>query len=349
MYESSEWKDSPWITLDPEGWAPLTEGRTPAQYRKKAILFHQEDAADAEAYWSLVLCRYGVEYVEDPATHARIPTINRTQFTSVFDDENYRSALAHAGVGQRAIYEREAEAINRIQKGILEISEREAPFDVFLCYKETDENGQRTIDSTLAQDIYYQLTEQGRRVFFARITLEDKAGQEYEPYIFAALHSAKVMVVVGTRPEYLNAVWVRNEWSRYLALMKHDRKRLLIPCYRDMDPYDLPEQLAPEFFIQRRQELQNRPRLSRRYIDFNGTHYGITPLSSVNSERRLRKPAANWAATSRFPAIHHMGAGNERYMASYAEQMDKKGSRASSASTRSISSRQTQFTLLISL
>ena len=52
------------------------------------------------------------------------------------------------------------------------------------------------------------------------------------------------MVVVGTRPEYLNAVWVRNEWSRYLSLMKDDRKRLLIPCYRDMDPYDLPEQLS---------------------------------------------------------------------------------------------------------
>ena len=47
MYESSEWKDSPWITLDLEGWAPLTEGRAPVQYRKKAILFHQEDAADA--------------------------------------------------------------------------------------------------------------------------------------------------------------------------------------------------------------------------------------------------------------------------------------------------------------
>ncbi len=74
--------------------------------------------------------------------------------------------------------------------------------------------------------------------------MEDKAGQEYEPYIFAALHSAKVMVVVGTKPEYLNAVWVKNEWSRYLTLMKHDRKRLLIPCYRDMDPYDLPEQLS---------------------------------------------------------------------------------------------------------
>ena len=139
---------------------------------------------------------------------------------------------------------KESETIAREKGGNLSISQKEQAFDVFSCYKETDENGQRTIDSTLAKDIYYQVTEQGQRVFFARITLEDKAGQEYEPYIFAALHSAKVMLVVGTKPEYLNAVWVKNEWSRYLALMKHDRKRLLIPCYRDMDPYDLPEQLS---------------------------------------------------------------------------------------------------------
>lgn len=115
---------------------------------------------------------------------------------------------------------------------------------MFICYKETDENGQRTRDSQWAQDVYYGLTEQGLKVFFSRITLEDKLGQQYEPYIFAALNSAKVMVVIGSRPEYFNAVWVKNEWSRYLSLMKHDHKRLLIPCYRDMDPYDLPEELS---------------------------------------------------------------------------------------------------------
>jgi len=27
-----------------------------------------EDRTDAEAYWSIVLCRYGIEYVEDPVT-----------------------------------------------------------------------------------------------------------------------------------------------------------------------------------------------------------------------------------------------------------------------------------------
>lgn len=125
-----------------------------------------------------------------------------------------------------------------------QFSANEKPYDVFICYKETDENGQRTRDSQWAQDVYYGLTEQGLKVFFSRITLEDKLGQQYEPYIFAPLNSAKVMVVIGSRPEYFNAVWVKNEWSRYLSLMKHDHKRLLIPCYRDMDPYDLPEELS---------------------------------------------------------------------------------------------------------
>ena len=118
------------------------------------------------------------------------------------------------------------------------------PFDVFICYKETDANGRRTPDSVLATDLYHQLTQEGFKVFFSRITLEDKLGTAYEPYIFAALNSAKVMVVLGTKPEYFNAVWVKNEWSRYLALIRGGAKKVLIPAYRDMDPYDLPEEFS---------------------------------------------------------------------------------------------------------
>lgn len=203
-----------------------------------------EDNTDAEAYWSLVLCKYGIEYVEDPTSRKRIPTVNRAQFTSVFDDENYRSALQYADAQQKSIYQEEANTINEIQKGILAISQQEEPFDVFICYKETDNNGRRTPDSVLANDLYHLLTLEGFKVFFARITLEDKLGTAYEPYIFAALNSAKVMVVLGTRPEYFNAVWVRNEWSRYLTLIKSGAKKMLIPAYKDMDPYDLPEEFA---------------------------------------------------------------------------------------------------------
>lgn len=204
-----------------------------------------EDKTDAEAYWSLVLCRYGIEYVEDPTSHKRVPTVNRAQFTSIYADEDYKSAIEYSDSYQKTIYEDEAKAIDEIQKGILAISQKEEPFDVFICYKETDNNGRRTMDSVLANDLYHQLVQEGYKVFFSRITLEDKLGTAYEPYIFAALNSAKVMVVLGTRPEYFNAVWVKNEWSRYLTLVQQSNgKKVLIPAYKDMDPYDLPEEFS---------------------------------------------------------------------------------------------------------
>lgn len=205
----------------------------------------EQDDSEAEAHWGIVLCRYGIEYVEDPTTHERIPTCHRTMYEPVTQDVDYIAAIDYSDTLQQAIYEKEARAIDRIQKGILEIVKKEDPFDVFICYKETDENGKRTIDSVLANDLYHQLTQEGFKVFFSRITLEDKLGTAYEPYIFAALNSAKVMVVLGTKPEYFNAVWVKNEWNRYLSLVKQSNgKKVLIPAYRDMDPYDLPEEFS---------------------------------------------------------------------------------------------------------
>lgn len=197
---------------------------------------------DAESYWGIVLCRYGIEYVEDPRTHRRIPTVNRAQFTSIFDDEDYKKAIQYADTLQKEVYEAEATVIDKIQKGILDISNKEEPFDVFICYKETDENGQRTKDSVYAQSIYDWLVKQGYKVFFSRITLEDKLGSAYEPYIFAALNSARVMLVVGTKKEHFNAVWVKNEWSRYLLLIKAGKEKTIIPVYKDISPYDLPEE-----------------------------------------------------------------------------------------------------------
>ena len=204
----------------------------------------EQDDSEAEAHWGIVLCKYGIEYVEDPKTSARIPTCHRTLFEAVTTDSDYLAAIDYSDATQQSVYESEARAIDRIQKDILKIVENEKPFDVFICYKETDENGKRTVDSIIANDIYYQLTEEGFKVFYSAITLEDKLGEAYEPYIFAALNSAKVMLVLGTKPEYFNAVWVKNEWSRYLQLMKTNRSKLLIPCYRDMDAYDLPEEFS---------------------------------------------------------------------------------------------------------
>ncbi len=221
--------------------------RLKGQFDKAQELYEKivnDGTIDPEAHWGIVLCKYGVEYVEDPKIHARIPTCHRTQIESVLSDVDYQSAIKYADGEQKKIYEREAKAIDEIQKGILSIVNSEKSYDVFICYKETDENGNRTKDSVIANDIYYRLTKEGYKVFFAAISLEDKLGKEYEPYIFAALNSAKVMLALGTKSEYFNAVWVKNEWSRYLKIISKDKSRLLIPCYRDMDAYELPDEFA---------------------------------------------------------------------------------------------------------
>ena len=199
---------------------------------------------DAEAHWSLVLCRYGIEYVEDPSTLERVPTCHRASYDSIFDDIDYIEAVNKADTVAMSLYQKEAAKIDRIQKGILEISQKEKPFDIFICYKETDSIGERTLDSVKAQEIYDTLTDKGYKVFFSRITLEDKLGQSYEPYIFAALNSAKVMLVVGANPDYINSVWVKNEWSRYLKIMSKKKDRTLIPCYLNMSPYELPDEFS---------------------------------------------------------------------------------------------------------
>ena len=199
---------------------------------------------EAEAYWGLVLCRYGIKYVDDPATGKKIPTCHRSSFESVLEDGDFEQACENADAVARKVYREEAKAIEELRRDILEVSGKEEPYDIFICYKESDDKGERTIDSVIAQDVYEALVEKGYRVFFSRISLEDKLGTAYEPYIFAALNSAKVMLAFGTDYEYFNAVWVKNEWSRFLALIAAGQKKTLIPCYKGIDAYDLPKEFA---------------------------------------------------------------------------------------------------------
>ena len=204
-----------------------------------------EDNTNAEAYWGVVLAKYGIEYVKDPKTQNRVPTCHRVQYESILSDLDYKEAIKNAQDSKaRTLYEKEAIQIAEIQKKILTVARNEKIYDIFICYKETDSNGQRTKDSVFAQDIYSQLVENKYNVFFSRITLEDKLGTEYESYIFSALNSVKIMLVIGTTKENFEAVWVKNEWSRFLDLLRKDRSKVIIPCYRDMNAYDLPEELS---------------------------------------------------------------------------------------------------------
>ncbi len=219
--------------------------RIKSEFDKAAGIYESiiaEFRDEAEAYWGLVLCKYGIEYVDD-GKGSRIPTCHRTLPLSIMEDDDFQQACENADISAKNIYRDEAKAIDKIQKKILNIALNEDPYDIFICYKETDDiTGARTEDSLIAQDIYTGLLKDGYRVFFARDSLREVAGAEYEPYIYAALSSAKIMLAIGTKHDYYDAVWVKNEWSRFISMMSDDLSKVLIPCFKNMDAYDMPKE-----------------------------------------------------------------------------------------------------------
>ncbi|MCR4754191.1 MAG: TIR domain-containing protein [Lachnospiraceae bacterium] len=204
----------------------------------------REDPTDSEGYYGIALCKYGIEYVDDPESARKVPTCHRTRLTPISQDADFQKAIEYANPDTKQLYLSEAERIDTILKRIIELSSKQEKYDVFICYKDGDGHGGRTEASVLAQDIYEYLTERDYRVFFSRKTLENKLGNEYEPIIFSALYSAKVMLLVGTKPEEYNSVWVKNEWVRFMERISTGDDCTIIPLYKDMSPYELPSEMA---------------------------------------------------------------------------------------------------------
>lgn len=226
-------------------WGRADKLRRAGEYDRAEELYDELlklDDTDSEIYWCKVLCRYGIEYVEERGKH--VPTINRFRYKPIINDNDYRAAVNIADGDRRRIYILQMTELEELRKAVLAVSQTERPYDIFICYKETDRDGRRTEDSVLAAGLYRSLAADGYRVFFARVALEDKIGREYEPYIFSAINSAKVMFVVGTTPDNFSAPWVKNEWSRYLTRISESGEGTLAVLYRDMRREDLPREFA---------------------------------------------------------------------------------------------------------
>lgn len=202
------------------------------------------DPHDAEAHYGIALCKYGIEYVDDPVTERKVPTCHRTRYTLMSQDVDFKKALEEADADTAQIYQQEAAQIDAILKRIRQLSSDQEKYDIFICYKEGDGMGGRTHTSVQAQKIYQKLESSGYKVFFARKTLEKKLGSEYEPIIFSALFSAKVMLTIGEKPEEFQGVWVRNEWMRFRERMEAGEECTLIPLYRNMSPEELPQEFV---------------------------------------------------------------------------------------------------------
>ena len=198
---------------------------------------------EAEGYWGLVLCKYGIEYA-DNASGKKVPVCHRISYDSVMDDEDFELVMENSDSESRAIFREEAKIIEENRKKYIQIAESEQPYDIYISYRAKDDNGDKTAVSEIAGHLYNKLTSAGYSVFLSEAALKGKKQSDCEPYIYSALNSANVMLALGTSYDDYNDVWVKNEWNRYLEIAEKNKNKCLIPCYKDVDEYDIPKEFA---------------------------------------------------------------------------------------------------------
>ena len=198
---------------------------------------------EAEGYWGLILCKYGIEYA-DNASGKKVPVCHRISYDSVMDDEDFELVMENSDSESRAIFREEAKIIEENRKKYIQIAESEQPYDIYISYRAKDDNGDKTAISEIAGHLYNKLTSAGYSVFLSEAALKGKKQSDCEPYIYSALNSANVMLALGTSYDDYNDVWVKNEWNRYLEIAEKNKNKCLIPCYKDVDEYDIPKEFA---------------------------------------------------------------------------------------------------------
>ncbi len=200
----------------------------------KAIQLYEKmitlSPADADLYWALALCRYGVLFFADGGL-----ALLRTQAHSFTSDSDYQQAVKFAGDKQRGLMEDIAALISEKQREISGLAVG-IGYDVLLCCGSSPEAVKRSTE------LYSRLISDGINVFFPEVTLDGRAKSEWEPYLFAAVNSAKALLVAVSGADTFDDVTVMNICGRFLT--GDMRGKAVIPILYGVLPDVLPPELS---------------------------------------------------------------------------------------------------------
>ena len=200
-----------------------------------ADLVKKADTSDlAEVFWGLFLCEQQVLFEED-GNGEKFPSFYAVSDIAVSESRNLAKVKAlypSLSAEKRAAYDAESKKIEDAKRLYNRIAVTTEPYDIFICFKSTAADGAgKTKDYEIAQNIYNEFIRE-YNVFFSERTLETLTTREYEPNIYRGLYTAKVMLLLCSKSEYIESQWVKNEWSRYLAFNAH-REKSVIPVFID--------------------------------------------------------------------------------------------------------------------
>jgi hypothetical protein len=123
--------------------------------------------------------------------------------------------------------------------------------EIFISFKHTIEDPTRpgryieSEDVAFAQQVYDHLLSLGfneQSVFFSKIDNQQYTG-DFEAKIYYKLQTAKQLILIGSSETYLDSPWVKNEWSRYLMMMKQGQKHPESLVVLVKDPHQLAQKI----------------------------------------------------------------------------------------------------------
>ncbi len=204
----------------------------------KLIKNNPEDSSLEEAYWGRFLCEQYVIFYQNDMGES-IPSfweINREHYSK---SHSYQKAIEYGAFsGNRENYERLAERIEEYKKKYVKVKE-EYPdgYQVFICFKDSGTN-----DRNLGYDLYNEFS--GKyKIFFSPKSLNEISGNDYEPYIYHALKTARVLLVLCSSRDALESKWVHNEWWRFYKF-SNGTDRTIIPIFRrGFEEAQLPQEI----------------------------------------------------------------------------------------------------------
>ncbi len=214
-----------------------------------------EQPESSEAHWQMLLATLGVVYVKEEGK------AKPTFFSYSYDerellDKNkwFKKTIELAKTTKdRSFYEQKGKELDGLLNEFFNLVAKEDKYDVFISFKKSEiaivhgeEKAIDTDDYFKAYEIYNKLKD-SYKVFFSPVSIGRDTGiegEKYEPRILKAIQTAKVMILVGSREEYLKAQWVENEWRRYQHHINkgYKNKNSLILCYMKNMP-NLPSAL----------------------------------------------------------------------------------------------------------
>jgi len=100
-------------------------------------------------------------------------------------------------------------------------------YDVFISFKDSDENGSDTRDKAIAHELYEYLTSKNLKVFFSFETFAKHGTDKWQSELEKAMNASKVFISVGTKKSYMVSPYLLWERTFFSALRSSDDSRAM--------------------------------------------------------------------------------------------------------------------------